>query len=115
MNAWLNVLAKFNVLNVIDILIVAFVLYRLLLLIRGTRAVQLLKGVIVILVATALSSAFHLEALNWLLNKIITVGLFAIPVVFQPELRRALEQLGRGGLFSISLATSDQLTWQQTI
>lgn len=102
MSAWLNVLAKFNILNVIDILFVAYVLYRLLLLIRGTRAVQLLKGVIVILIATALSSVFHLEAMNWLLNKIITVGLIAIPIVFQPELRRALEQLGRGGLFSFS-------------
>jgi diadenylate cyclase len=105
MNAWLDVLSRFGILDVIDILIVAFVLYRFLLLIRGTRAVQLLKGVVVILVATAISSAFHLDALSWLLNKIITVGLFAIPVVFQPELRRALEELGRGGFFSVSLGT----------
>lgn len=102
MNSWLNVLAKFNVLNIIDILAVAFVLYRLLLLIRGTRAVQLLKGVIVILVAKGLSSALHLEALSWLLNNIITIGLIAIPILFQPELRRALEQVGRGGFFSLS-------------
>jgi diadenylate cyclase len=107
MNAWLDVLSRFGILDVIDILIVAFVLYRFLLLIRGTRAVQLLKGVVVILMATAISSAFHLDALSWLLNKIITVGLFAIPVVFQPELRRALEELGRGGFFSVSLGTPD--------
>ncbi|MCY0887390.1 MAG: diadenylate cyclase CdaA [Alicyclobacillaceae bacterium] len=102
MSAWLQILRNFNVLNILDILIVAFVLYRVLLIVRGTRAVQLLKGVIVILIATALSSALHLQALNWLLNKIITVGFFAIPVVFQPELRRALDQLGRGGFFSFS-------------
>ncbi|MCF8565967.1 diadenylate cyclase CdaA [Alicyclobacillus tolerans] len=106
MNTWIDVLKKFSIWNAIDILIVAFVLYRFLLLIRGTRAVQLLKGVIVILIATALSNVLHLTALNWLLNKIITIGLIAIPVVFQPELRRALEQLGRGGFFSISFTSA---------
>lgn len=105
---FIDVIKKFNILNLIDILIVAFVLYRLLLLIRGTRAVQLLKGVIVILVATGISNVLHLTALNWLLNKIITIGLFAIPVVFQPELRRALEQLGRGGFFSFSFTSTGQ-------
>ena len=108
MNAWLAIVTKFNILNAIDILIVAFVLYRLLLLIRGTRAVQLLKGVIVILVATGISNVLHLTALNWLLNKIITIGLFAIPVVFQPELRRALEQIGRGGFFQFSFTSAGQ-------
>ncbi|RIV24566.1 TIGR00159 family protein [Alicyclobacillaceae bacterium I2511] len=102
MGGWLTALSRFSIWNVIDILIVAYVLYRILLLIRGTRAVPLLKGVIVIVIATALSSFLHLTALNWLLNKVITVGLFAIPVVFQPELRRALEQLGRGGFFSLT-------------
>lgn len=106
MGPWLEVLRKFNVLDVIDILIVTFVLYRFLVLIRGTRAVQLLKGVIVILIATAISSALHLQALSWLLNKIITIGLFAIPVVFQPELRRGLEQLGRGGFFAVSFGNA---------
>lgn len=106
MGAWLNVLSKFNVLSAIDILIVAFVFYRVLLLIRGTRAVQLLKGVMVILVATVLSSVLHLTALNWLMNKTITIGLLAIPILFQPELRRALEQIGRGGFFSLSLSHS---------
>jgi len=102
LDGWITAVEKFNVLDAIDILIVAYVLYRLLLLIRGTRAVQLLKGVFVILLATALSSVFHLTTVNWLLNKVLTIGLFAIPVVFQPELRRALEQLGRGGFFSSS-------------
>lgn len=115
MNTWLAVLSKFNVLNGIDICIVAFILYRLLLLIRGTRAVQLLKGIIVILIATAISSALHLDALNWLLNKIITVGLVAIPIIFQPELRRALEQLGRGGFFSLSLGGANMEVLQNTL
>lgn len=106
MGPLLVVLKHFNGLDIIDILIVAFVLYRFLLLIRGTRAVQLLQGVIVILIATALSYALHLTALYTLLHTIITVGLFAIPVVFQPELRRALESLGRGGFFRFSFANA---------
>lgn len=106
MGLWLEVLRKFTVLDIIDILIVAFVLYRFLVLIRGTRAVQLLKGIIVILIATAISSVLHLQALNWLLNKIITIGFIAIPVVFQPELRRALDQLGRGGFFRFSFGNA---------
>lgn len=108
MGGWLDIMQKFNILDAIDILIVAYVIYRVLLLFRGTRAVQLLKGVIVILLATGLSNLFHLTALNWLLNKILTLGLFAIPVVFQPELRRALEQLGRGGFFTVSFFGQDQ-------
>jgi len=115
MNIWIDVLSKFNVLDAIDILIVTYVIYRLLLLIRGTRAVQLLKGVVVILIATGLSSLFHLQALNWILNKVIQVGLFAIPVVFQPELRRALEQLGRGGLFSINFSHAHKEEYLHTI
>ncbi|CAM3887169.1 diadenylate cyclase CdaA [Alicyclobacillus pomorum] len=115
MESWMNVIRHFTILNLIDILIVTFVLYRLLLLIRGTRAVQLLKGVIVILTATAISSVLHLDELNWLLNKIITIGLFAIPVVFQPELRRALEQLGRGGFFSLAFGNANTEDLHQTI
>lgn len=115
MDGWLDVLKRFTALNAIDILIVAFVLYRFLLLIRGTRAVQLLKGVFVIVVATAVSTVLHLSALSWLLNHIITVGLFAIPVVFQPELRRALEQLGRGGFFTWSFAAVDPSGLQLTV
>ncbi|OEH85025.1 TIGR00159 family protein [Desulfuribacillus stibiiarsenatis] len=88
--------------DLIDIFLVSFVLYKLIVLIRGTRAVQLLQGVIVIILATALSSYFEFRALNWLLDKTLTTFFFAIPVVFQPELRRALEQLGRGSFFRSS-------------
>jgi len=95
-------LAYFNYLDLrtfIDILIVAFVIYKLLLLIKGTRAVQLLKGLAVLLVASAVSEQFHLSTISWLLGKTWTALAVALPVVFQPELRRALEQLGRGSLF----------------
>lgn len=84
----------------IDILIVAFVIYKLLMLIKGTRAVQLLKGLAVLVIASTLSERFHLYTMNWILEKTWTMLFVALPVVFQPELRRALEQLGRGGFFS---------------
>ncbi|GAX88414.1 diadenylate cyclase CdaA [Effusibacillus lacus] len=102
MQTFLDVIGQFKIADALDILIVAFVLYRMILLIRGTRAVQLLKGIVVILIMTGISNYLNLRALNWILDKTLTIGLFAIPVVFQPELRRALEQLGRGGFFSRS-------------
>lgn len=88
--------------DIIDIFVVSYVLYKLIILIRGTRAVQLLQGVIIIIVATFVSSQLELRAFNWLLDKTLTTFFFAIPVVFQPELRRALEQLGRGRFFTRS-------------
>lgn len=103
----MKILGSFSFFDALDIIIVGYVLYRMILLIRGTRAVQLLKGIVVILLATGLSHTLQLNALNWLLDKMLTIGLFAIPVVFQPELRRGLEQLGRGSFFARSSAVFD--------
>ncbi len=103
MDPFLALWHKFTVFDVFDIAIVSYVFYRVILIIRGTRAVQLLKGVAVLLVATGLSRILHLQALNWLLNEVLMIGLLAIPVVFQPELRRALEQLGRSNIFHINM------------
>lgn len=115
MDAWLTVITSFNFKDVIDILFVAFVLYFLLLLVRGTRAVQLLKGVIIIILVTVIASILHLSASSWLLNRIIQIGMIAIPIVFQPELRRALEQLGRGGFWQVSLSGQGTDEDDQTI
>lgn len=89
-------------LDIIDIIIVSYVFYRLILLIRGTRAEQLIKGLVFLLLAMIVSDKAGLNTLNWILEKVMTVGLIAIPIVFQPELRRALEQLGRGKIFKTS-------------
>ena len=85
--------------SVIDILLVTAVIVAVLRVIRGTRAVQLLRGIIIfILLALALvvglSNFFELPALGWLIDRIFPVMLLAIPIIFQPELRRALERLG---------------------
>lgn len=100
---------KFNLSSVIDILIVAFVMYRLMLLIKGTRAVQLIKGLAVLLIATALSSLFNLYTINWLLRQAMTALVVALPVVFQPELRRALEKLGRGKFLAHTSLVSGEI------
>ncbi|KOO40395.1 diadenylate cyclase CdaA [Priestia koreensis] len=86
--------------KVVDILLVWFVIYKLIMVIRGTKAVQLLKGIVVIVVVRFLSSFLGLQTLGWLMDKALTWGFLAVIIIFQPELRRALEQLGRGRLFS---------------
>ncbi len=96
----LTQLHDFGVLDFLDIIIVAFVFYRVIIWIRGTRAVQLIKGLAVLLLAYLFSRRFELAATSWLLDKVMTMGLIAIPLIFQPELRRGLEQLGRGRFFS---------------
>ncbi len=84
-----------GVTDLLDIGLVTAVIYSVLLLIRGTRAVQVLRGLIwLALIVFFLSSAFNLPAFSWLVSNSIPALLIAIPVIFQPELRRALEQLG---------------------
>lgn len=79
-----------------DILIVAFVIYQVLKLTRDTRANQVLKGLGILLLASMLSSFLKLTALTWILQYIINNGALVLVIVFQPELRRMLEQIGRG-------------------
>ena len=88
----------------LDILIVAFLIYKAIGLIRETRAIQLIKGIIVLLVIFQLSSWLQLSVLNYLLLNTFQFGVIAMLIVFQPELRRALEKVGRskfGQVFNI--------------
>lgn len=87
----------------VDIFIVAFVIYKAARLIRETRAEQLIKGIVVLLLALQLSHVFRLNTINFILRNTMQVGVLAVLVVFQPELRRALEKVGRtsiGNIFS---------------
>lgn len=99
---------KSSIKEIIDVLIVSYVIYKLLMLLRGTRAIQLLKGILVVVVAWALSIWFHLSTLQWMMNQMFNIGLIALIIIFQPELRRALEQLGRGKIFSRTNGEEDQ-------
>ncbi|MGI6081663.1 MAG: diadenylate cyclase CdaA [Limnochordia bacterium] len=86
--------------DLIDILIVAYVVFRLMLILRGTRATSIIKGLGVILGANAVARYLGFRTVTWILTQGTTVILVALPVVFYPELRRALEHLGRGQLFT---------------
>ncbi|WP_347552812.1 diadenylate cyclase CdaA [Pseudalkalibacillus hwajinpoensis] len=94
--------------EIIDILLVTYVIYKIIMLIRGTKAVQLLKGITVIIAAWFLSSFFELNTLHWILERVVLYGLLAIIIIFQPELRRALEQLGRGRFFTRSAVEEEE-------
>lgn len=104
---------KFSILDyigeIVDVLLVAFVIYKLIMIIRGTKAVQLLKGIFVIIAVWLLSGYLGLTTLEWLMDKALTWGFLAIIIIFQPELRRALEQLGRGHIFSRSATPEEEI------
>ncbi len=90
------VFTGFGLTDVFDILLVSFVVYTLMKFIFETRAEQIFKGVLILVVVTFLSDLFNLHTLNWMCKGAVTLGAVAILIVFQPELRRALELMGRG-------------------
>ncbi|MGI6189875.1 MAG: diadenylate cyclase CdaA [Caldicoprobacteraceae bacterium] len=85
--------------HAVDIAVVAYVLYKLMLLIRETRAEQVLKGLTILLFVTWLSDLLNLHTIYMILRNTAQLGVIALLIVFQPELRRALEQIGRGRIF----------------
>lgn len=95
-----GLLTTVNILDLIDIVVVAYFLYRIYLMLKNTRAATLVKGLLVLVFFMLISRWLNLHVISWLLEKSMTVIMVALPVVFQPELRRALEQIGRGRLFN---------------
>lgn len=83
-----------GVMDIVDILVVAFLIYKLMLIIRSTSAARVARSIMLLLVATWLTDVVHMYTLNWILTRFIEVGIIAIVIVFQPELRRALERFG---------------------
>lgn len=88
--------------DIIDVAIVSYIIYNMIILVRRTRAVSLLKGIFLLLIVWGISTLFNLYTLKWLLNQMFPLGVLTILIIFQPELRRVLEQIGRGGFFSKS-------------
>ena len=91
---------SFTPIDALDILIVAFFLFKLMMLIRGTRATAILKGMAVLFAANVASGIVGLRTVSWILEQGTTAILIALPIVFYPELRRTLEHLGRGQIFA---------------
>ncbi len=100
----LNIEQDIGVNNIIDVLIVSFVIYKVLILVKETRAEQLIKGIIILLVALKFSEWANLVVIHFLLKNTVTIGAVALIIVFQPELRKALEYLGRSKFIKQSFA-----------
>jgi len=90
---------KNSIKDIVDVLIVSYIIYKVLMMVRGTRAVQLLQGIFLLVLVWALSNLLNLYTLKWLMNQMFTFGVVTVLIIFQPELRRALEQIGRNKLF----------------
>ena len=118
--AWWDSIVKFwdqiwkailevRVFDIIDIIIVAFLLYKLIGLVRETRASQLVKGLILLIVGALLAKWLHLRVLDYILTNVLSYGVLAMIVVFQPELRRVLEQVGRSKVSRLNIFAGGQL------
>jgi diadenylate cyclase len=90
---------KFTVVDLIDVAVVAFLFYRVLILMKGTRSAQIVLGLFLLFAVSFLAFWFRLEGLKWLITNIATVGILVLVIVFQPELRNALAQIGHNKLF----------------
>lgn len=105
MNTFFTVIADnlsmIRIRDLLDVLIVAFVIYKGVKLVRETRAAQLVKGIIILIVVTQLSGWLQLNALSYILTNVMQIGLMAILIMFQPELRRTLERMGRSNIGKI--------------
>ncbi len=98
---WSNFWSWVTVINLVDILIVTFFIYHLIRIARGTKATELLKGILVIILIKFVSNFFQLHTTEYIVDFIIQWSAIALIVIFQPELRRGLQHIGRGSLFSI--------------
>lgn len=103
-----NIISGVGITDVIDVAIVAFVIYKVLGFIRETRALQLVKGLLILVLITVVSEQFNLYTLNWILKNTLQLGVIALVIVFQPELRRALEYVGRSKFITPQFAQMDK-------
>jgi diadenylate cyclase len=98
----LEIFPKITLWDIADILVVAFLIYRIFVYLSQTRAIQILVGLFLILVLSVIAKFFHLYTLSFIFNNLLTIGIFALLVIFQPEIRRILARIGEKhfGIFS---------------
>ena len=118
--SWLSFLPKISKTNILEIIIIAFLIYEIMVWIKNTRAWTLLKGILVILAFTFIAWVLKLYTILWILEKIALVATTALVIIFQPELRKALEQLGSKNLLTNILPfegskPSDDVLTEKTI
>ena len=107
LHSWMSFLPKITYMNIVEIIIIAFLIYEILLWIKNTRAWMLLRGIVLILGFAIFTYLLKLDTIMWILEKTALVATTALVIIFQPELRRALEQLGSKNLASMLLPFDD--------
>ena len=101
--------------DILDVIIIAFLVYKLLDLVKSTRAENILKGVVIFLLALWLSEIFHLNGIAYILGNMVQVGILALIILFQPEIRRVLEQVGSRRLVAFFIHEESASTMEQAI
>lgn len=104
-----NSVKNISIYSVLDILVVSYIFYKSYMLIKETRAEQLLKGIILIIILIPISSLLHLTMLSWILTKTLTIGVLSFVIIFQPEIRRALEHIGRSAFTDKHLLQDEEI------
>ncbi|MGN1086329.1 MAG: TIGR00159 family protein, partial [Porcipelethomonas sp.] len=114
-----NVIQSITFMDIIDILLMSYLVYLLIKLIRETRAGQLVKGILFIVIAYVISNLIGLKAMSYIIKSALDIGLLAILIMFQPEIRRALEKAGRSKigitLFSVGETADQSAKWNTCI
>ncbi len=103
-------LPHLTVIDVVEVIIIAFAIYQIIMWLKNTRAWMLVKGIIFLLVFCAVAILLHMDVILWIFRNAISVGIIAIVIVFQPELRSALEQLGRKNALASWFSSDDEDT-----
>ena len=98
----LNVLKTFRIWDFVDIIIIAYLLYKVLIFASNTRAGQLIKGIFILFLMYIVAATLELKSTSYLLEQVFSFGIIAIVVVFQPELRHALESMGKSKISNLS-------------
>ena len=106
---------KFDLLDLIDVVIVGFLFYRVLLLMKGTRSVQIVIGLFLLFLVSFFAFWFQLEGMKWLIKNIATVGILVLVIVFQPEIRGALAQIGHNKLFRMFFKYEKEKTLDELV
>ncbi|MEW9095622.1 MAG: diadenylate cyclase CdaA [Clostridiaceae bacterium] len=110
----INSIKNINIFSVLDILAVSYIFYKCYSLIKETRAMQLLKGIIYIIIFIPISKLLNLDTLYWILSNTLTIGVLSFIIIFQPEIRRALEHIGRSA-FNDKHILEDEETMEEVI
>ncbi len=112
LNGFIDIIMRLSIYDLVDILIVGYIFYKIFMFIKDTRAEQVFKGIVVLLLATQVSSVFKLHTLHWILLNALNVGVIAVCIIFQPELRAGFEHLGRAN-FNILGKSGENLESQK--